>query len=303
MPSVIIKSKGGSTLATLKVDSSVRAECEMRVDEREREREEKLFSLASVCAMVFLFLSGAPLSPVLFSPRFRTLTSTCRSPKRHEAMLQPRSCTQSHNQIERAQGRARIRDSKRLQILLCQPHRVSFSFFSFFVFDLLLLRPLSFKLTAPSLLSFLSLHHHLLLLQATVDDLKAAFAAAKPKFYPSRQRFTLPLQPGERKPVALASGKKLSDFGVRDGTELTFKDLGPQIGYSTVFFWEYFGPALVYALVYFFPEFVYPWAVSTSRWGGSSSGIPEKSQVQKLALGYWTFHYAKRIFETFFVHR
>ena len=142
-------------------------------------------------------------------------------------------------------------------------------------------------------------------LQATVDDLRAAFAAAKPKFYPSRQRFTLPLQPGERKPTALAPGnKKLSDFGVRDGSELTFKDLGPQIGYSTVFFWEYFGPALVYALVYFFPQVVYPWAVGKSgRWGSGSSGIPEKTQVQKLALGYWTFHYAKRIFETFFVHR
>ena len=117
------------------------------------------------------------------------------------------------------------------------------------------------------------------------------------------------MQPGERKPTALGAGaKKLSDFGVRDGSELTFKDLGPQIGYSTVFFWEYFGPALVYALIYFFPKIVYPWAVSTSsgRWGGSSSssgGIPAKSQVQKMALAYWTFHYAKRIFETFFVHR
>ena len=87
------------------------------------------------------------------------------------------------------------------------------------------------SLSRPQLLhhlSFALLHPPLSLssfspLQATVDDLKAAFAAAKPKFYPSRQRFTLPLQPGERKPVALAAGgKKLSDFGVRDGTELTF---------------------------------------------------------------------------------
>lgn len=63
----------------------------------------------------------------------------------------------------------------------------------------------------------------------------------------------------------------------------------------------------MYALVYFFPQFVYPWAVkgSGSRWGGGggSGGIPPKGQVQKLALAYWTFHYAKRIFETFFVHR
>lgn len=31
----------------------------------------------------------------------------------------------------------------------------------------------------------------------------------------------------------------------------------PQIGYSTVFFWEYFGPLVVYALIFAFPEFVY----------------------------------------------
>lgn len=30
---------------------------------------------------------------------------------------------------------------------------------------------------------------------------------------------------------------------------------------------------------------------------------PEKNLVQKLALLFWTFHYAKRILETFFVHR
>ena len=31
---------------------------------------------------------------------------------------------------------------------------------------------------------------------ATVDDLKAAFHAAKRKFYPTRQRFTLPVPEG-----------------------------------------------------------------------------------------------------------
>lgn len=129
--------------------------------------------------------------------------------------------------------------------------------------------------------------------QGTVDDLKAAFAAAKPKFYPSRQRFTLPLAAGQKKPTALAAGKKLADFGVGDGAVLTFKDLGPQIGYSTVFFWEYFGPLLAYAAVYFLPNIFYPWAKK----------VPAKGPVQNMALAYWTFHYAKRIFETFFVHR
>ena len=31
--------------------------------------------------------------------------------------------------------------------------------------------------------------------------------------------------------------------------------------------------------------------------------VPAKSPVQVLALAYWSFHYAKRIAETFFVHR
>ena len=31
--------------------------------------------------------------------------------------------------------------------------------------------------------------------------------------------------------------------------------------------------------------------------------IPPKDTVQTLAVAYWVFHYAKRIFETFFVHR
>lgn len=31
--------------------------------------------------------------------------------------------------------------------------------------------------------------------------------------------------------------------------------------------------------------------------------IPEKGTVQTLAFAYWEFHYAKRIAETFLVHR
>lgn len=34
--------------------------------------------------------------------------------------------------------------------------------------------------------------------------------------------------------------------------------LYPQIDYATVFFWEYFGPLVVYPLFYFFPQYLYP---------------------------------------------
>ncbi len=82
-----------------------------------------------------------------------------------------------------------------------------------------------------------------------MDDLKRAFAELKPKYYPSRQRWTLQPREGQRTGDALAGSKKLSEFGVADGTALVFKDLGPQVGYSTVFFWEYFGPLVIYPLI------------------------------------------------------
>lgn len=127
---------------------------------------------------------------------------------------------------------------------------------------------------------------------ATVDELKRALHAKKKAIYPSRQRFTLPSAAGEKKPTVLEPGKRLADYNIKSDSVITFKDLGPQIGYSTVFFWEYFGPLAVYALIYSLPQIVY-----------YPQKTVEKTLVQKLALAYWTFHYTKRILETFFVHR
>lgn len=127
---------------------------------------------------------------------------------------------------------------------------------------------------------------------ATVDELKARFAELKPKYPPSRQRFTLPPREGARSGEALAHGKRLSDYGLTDGSVLFFKDLGPQIGYATVFFWEYLGPLLVYPLFYLAPRLLYP-----------GLKAPERGTVQTLALAYWSFHYIKRLLETAFVHK
>lgn len=108
--------------------------------------------------------------------------------------------------------------------------------------------------------------------------------------------------------VPLKDGKLLAGFGIADGSRLVFKDLGPQVtldanegevmlqitvhvhfltlhahliaqdfpkqlftlqvGYSKVFFWEYFGPMLLYAAVYFWPHLAYPnirWAAWIGR--------------------------------------
>ena len=113
--------------------------------------------------------------------------------------------------------------------------------------------------------------------------------------------------------MVLDSGKKLSDYGLKarpaaraasaaaraesltdappQEKEVTvvFKDLGPQIGYSTVFFLEYFGPMAIYPLFYLFAPQIY--------------GAPHRPVLaQRLAVAYHTGHYAKRILETFLVH-
>jgi very-long-chain enoyl-CoA reductase len=127
----------------------------------------------------------------------------------------------------------------------------------------------------------------------SVMELKKKMHGSKKSLYPSRQRYTLPPAPGQSRGVTLEDGKKISDYNLTTRAVLIFKDLGPQIGYATVFFWEYFGPMMIYPIFYFFPALCYPWY----------SGPFTRHLVQDIAVCYWCFHYAKRIFETYTVHR
>jgi very-long-chain enoyl-CoA reductase len=56
---------------------------------------------------------------------------------------------------------------------------------------------------------------------------------------------------------------------------------------------------LIYPLFYFFPQFFYP-ASLAPRGAGA---FPPRELVQGVACAYWVGHYAKRIAETFLVHR
>jgi len=70
---------------------------------------------------------------------------------------------------------------------------------------------------------------------------------------------------------------------------VVFKDLGPQVGYSTVFVLEYAGPMLIYPLFYLFAPAIYK--------------VPHAPVLaQQVAVVYHTLHFAKRILETLFVH-
>jgi very-long-chain enoyl-CoA reductase len=61
---------------------------------------------------------------------------------------------------------------------------------------------------------------------------------------------------GKKVPLK-AFDAKLKDCGVKDGAQIVFKDLGPQIGWQTVFFVEYFGPILAHFVFFQFPSLFY----------------------------------------------
>ncbi len=116
------------------------------------------------------------------------------------------------------------------------------------------------------------------------------------KYYPSRQRLTLPLQPGSKeRPIAFNPKKKIEDYydGKSDHLTVIFKDLGPQVSYRILFFWEYLGPLIIYPIFYYFPVYQF--------FGYEGERVIHP--VQTYAMYYWCFHYFKRIMETFFVHR
>uniref|UniRef100_A0A8C3DST7 3-oxo-5-alpha-steroid 4-dehydrogenase C-terminal domain-containing protein n=1 Tax=Corvus moneduloides TaxID=1196302 RepID=A0A8C3DST7_CORMO len=75
---------------------------------------------------------------------------------------------------------------------------------------------------------------------------------------------------------------------------LYFKDLGPQIGWTTVFLIEYTGPLFIYFLFYFRMTFVY---------GLDERFTSSPHPVVNLACICHSFHYIKRLIETVFVHR
>lgn len=73
-------------------------------------------------------------------------------------------------------------------------------------------------------------------LQATVDDLKIAISKAISKYYPSRQRLTLPPQAGQKSGSPLVDGKALSEYSLSDGSTIVFKDLGTQAKHPVLHF-------------------------------------------------------------------
>jgi len=126
-------------------------------------------------------------------------------------------------------------------------------------------------------------------INATVDDLQLQFHKSFPRFYPSRQRFTVAA--GGKK-EALVKGKDLKEYGIvakEAPSVIEFKDLGTQVSWRTVYLAEYIGPFLLYLFFYFQPALIY----------GKSDG---PSFYQRMACYCFLAHFGRRLFESAFIH-
>ncbi|XP_026684036.1 very-long-chain enoyl-CoA reductase [Diaphorina citri] len=122
----------------------------------------------------------------------------------------------------------------------------------------------------------------------TVKDIKKEVHKAKSQLYPDRQAVRL-----EIKGKILKDSDDIKSLGLKNGDMVFIKDLGPQIGWSTVFMAEYAGPLFVYLIFYYRPWIFY----------GSEAASKPYSYVAHLAALCYIVHYTKRVLETLFVHR
>lgn len=105
----------------------------------------------------------------------------------------------------------------------------------------------------------------------TIKDIKERVFAANKKFYPDRQGnisrilflLILILKTTNLAIRIEVRGKTLKDtdsvqsLEIRNGAKLYMRDLGPQIGWKTVFLAEYAGPLLVYLWIHQRPWMFY----------------------------------------------
>lgn len=126
---------------------------------------------------------------------------------------------------------------------------------------------------------------------ATVKDLKKEYARLVRK---DINRLSFKDESNKEKVVRLDDDRKtLESYGLAANATLTFKDLGPQIGYRTVFVLEYLGPMVFVMLYYLRPALLY----------GEKAASTPYNWVAHLAVISWIAHFAKREFETFFIHK
>jgi len=122
---------------------------------------------------------------------------------------------------------------------------------------------------------------------STLADVKKLIHKQKKSLYPDRQSLRL-----DSKGKTLSDEAVLNTLTLKKSRILYLKDLGPQVGWKTVFLCEYFGPLMCYLITYSRPKLLY----------GDKATMPMHDVVHVAAI-CWSFHYVKRLYETVFVHR
>lgn len=124
-------------------------------------------------------------------------------------------------------------------------------------------------------------------LTGTVKDIKTEISKLRQKININRQSIRNAIKGKDIK-----SDTAVTSSNFKDG-KVYVKDLGPQISWSFVFLCEYLGPFVVYLIFTTRPWLFY----------GSPNNFQPMSTTAKIAAVCWSFHYAKRVLETIFVHR
>ncbi|KAG2419580.1 hypothetical protein HFD88_004376 [Aspergillus terreus] len=99
----------------------------------------------------------------------------------------------------------------------------------------------------------------------------------------------------DRTVVPNATSATVDATGLKDKSVVHVKDLGPQIAWRTVFIIEYLGPLIIPAL------FLFP--LRPYLYYNFDQPLPDPSDLQLLVCALLTIHFAKREFETVFIHR
>ncbi len=130
---------------------------------------------------------------------------------------------------------------------------------------------------------------------ATVGELRMAFSTALKK---SIHRISIK-HSEENGSVRLDDDSAtLASVKVTASTKLVYKDLGPQMGYRTVFYAEYGGPIVFVGLIAFFRTELFT-MLGYSKVGGFGT----MHWVAQLGVYCWMAHFIKRELETAFVHK
>jgi very-long-chain enoyl-CoA reductase len=104
----------------------------------------------------------------------------------------------------------------------------------------------------------------------TIKDIKGHVYSANKKLNPHRQALRL-----EVRGKTLKDSDTAESLNLQRGSKLFVKDLGPQIGWSTVFMAEYAGPLLVYLWFYQRPWIFY---------GDVAAPISQTAQYAKIYI-------------------